>query len=165
MPIGVLAFALLGGLQTCECSSWDDAPGVLWTGCAPLRLSEIPEVAAPALWFTRDEPLLLAENVTPFPAAHPCDDPSEGAVVYYQVTELVHRGQPLERPIDRDPNGFTKIDNMVLKFFFYYPQDFGLGGHVHDLEAVEFHLFLEERDGCYRLRMDSAEALVHGSRW
>ena len=157
--------------QPCDCTSspswpsWDDAPGVLWAGCSSLVIPQIAELAAPALWFTRDEPLLLIDDATPIPTNHPCDAPSDGAVVYYQVTELVHRGAELTRPEEEDPEAFSKIDNFILKYFFYYPEDFGLGGHHHDLEAVEFHLFLERRDGCYRVRMQSAEALAHGSRW
>ncbi len=161
----VWAAPTVDGAQPCECASWDDAPGVLWAGCSPLVLPQIAELAAPALWFTRDEPLLLLDDATPVPTNHPCDAASESAVVYYQVTELIRRGAPLTRPEEEDPQAFAKIDNMVLKYFFYYPEDFGLGGHEHDLEAVEFHLFLERRDDCYRVRMDSAEALAHGSRW
>ena len=150
---------------SCECESWDDAPGVLWAGCSPLTLPQVAELAAPALWFTRDEPLLLEENARPIPTRHPCDAPTDKAIVYYQITELVRRGDELTLPVEDDPEAFRKIDNAILKFFFYYPEDFGLGGHKHDLEAVEFHVFLEENDGCYRVRLDTAEALAHGSRW
>ena len=151
--------------QPCDCTSWDDEPGVLWTGCSPLVLSEVAALAAPALWFTRDEPLLLAEDFKRVPENHPCDTPSDEAIVYYQVTELVREGDALTREQQEDPAAFGKINNLILKYFFYYPEDFGLGGHKHDLEAVELHLFLEDNEGCYRVRMESAEALAHGSRW
>ena len=51
-----------------------------------------------------------------------------------RLAELVHRGDPLTRPEEEDPEAFSKVDNMILKYFFYYPEDFGLGGHIHDLE-------------------------------
>ena len=150
----LLAVALpaLAGAEPCECTSWDDEPGVLWTGCSPLVISQVAALAAPALWFTRDEPLLLAEDFKRFPQNHPCDTPSDEAIVYYQVTELVREGEPLTRDQQEDPAPFARINNMILKYFFYYPEDFGLGGHLHDLEAVELEIFLEESEGCYRVR-------------
>ena len=159
----LLAASLASPSQASTCTSWDDEPGVLWTGRVSLSLPQVAELAAPILWFTRDEPL-IREGVA-VPAPHPCDAPAEGAVVYYQVTELVRSGPPLPLPLEDNAVLFDQIDHLVLKYFFYYPRDYGLGGHTHDLEAVELHLFLQERDGCFRVRMDSAEALAHGSRW
>ena len=43
----VVAVAGIARAQPCECASWDDTPGVLWTGCAPLVLPQIAEVARP----------------------------------------------------------------------------------------------------------------------
>ena len=147
----------------CPCGNLPREPGVLWTGSEPIGVNEIVRLAAPILWFTRDEPLLDEEGVVP--QAHPCDDPSDHAIVYYQVTEIANRGDSVTLPPEDDPDFFEKVDSMILKFFFYYPQDFGLGGHVHDLEATEFEIVLEEDSGCYRVRVERVKALAHGNNW
>jgi hypothetical protein len=147
----------------CPCGNLPVKPGVLWTGSEPIGVTEIARLAAPILWFSRDEPLLDLDEV--FPQAHPCDEPSDHPIAYFQVTEIANRGQSVVLPPEDDPDFFEKVDSMILKFFFYYPEDFGLGGHVHDLEATEFEIVLEEDSGCYRVRVERVESLAHGNRW
>jgi hypothetical protein len=148
----------------CPCLD-EEEPGVIWRGTEPIGLAEIAHLAAPALWFSRDEPLLKREG-TAIPKAHPCDDPSTGPVAYYQVTQIAYRGGvEVGRPEEDDPDFFEKVDHMILKYFFYYPEDFGLGGHLHDLEAVEFQVDLEREAGCYQLQIEEVTALAHGNRW
>src|SRR5262249_30449430 len=120
---------------------------------------------APVLWFSADEPL-LEEGQGPIPSAHPCDAHSDHAVVYYQVTRLTYRGEkPVERPEEDDLEFADKVESFVLKYYFYYPEDFGVGGHIHDLETAEFEVWLEHEENCRRVRLASIEALAHGSRW
>lgn len=152
----------------CTCTS-DDArglgTGVLWQGTEPLGLADIAALTAPVLWFSADEPL-LDPAFPPVPSAHPCDEPASGPVVYYQVTRIAYRGeQPVTRPEEDDPAFFDKVDSLILKFFFYYPEDYGAGGHVHDLESTELEIFLENDGPCRRLRVARVEALAHGNRW
>ena len=150
---------------TCELAPAVGIPGVVWQGHESLGLRRIAGLLAPALWFSGDEPL-LAEGQPPIPAAHPCDAPADRAVVYYQVTELTYRGNtPVGRPEEDDAAFWDKVESFILKYYFYYPQDFGVGGHPHDLEAVEFEVWLEGDGNCRRVRMASVEALAHGSRW
>jgi hypothetical protein len=138
-------------------------PGVVWQGRERLSLREIAGLLAPALWFSADEPL-LAEGQPPIPNAHPCDAAADRAVVYYHVTELTYRGDtPVGRPEEDDEAFADKIQSFILKYYFYYPEDSGVGGHPHDLETAEFEVWLEGDGTCRRVRLASVEALAHGS--
>jgi hypothetical protein len=88
-------------------------------------------------------------------------------VVYYQATAIVLRGQErVEGTGETDPRFFDKVDHFVLKFFFYYGEDFGLSPHPHDLEAINVLVELERTDdGCLRIRVTRVEGLAHGVDW
>ena len=59
-----------------------------------------------------------------------------------------------------------KVESLVIRYYFYYPEDFGVGAHPHDLEVAEFTLFLEQtEDGCYRLRLSRVVGFAHGIDW
>ena len=140
-------------------------PGVVWQGTETLSLREIAGLLAPTLWFSADEPL-LAEGRPPIPSAHPCDVAADHSVVYYQVTELTYHGDtPVSRPEEDDPAFADKAESFILKYYFYYSEDFGVGGHPHDLEAAEFEVWLEGDPSCRSVRLASVEGLAHGSRW
>ena len=140
-------------------------PGIVWQGHERLDLPQVAGLLAPALWFSADEPLLTEEH-PPIPTAHPCDRSGSGAVVYYQVTELTYRGEaPVGRPEQDDATFADKVESFILKYYFYYPEDSGVGGHTHDLETAEFEVWLEGDDSCRRVRLASVEAQAHGSRW
>ena len=141
-------------------------PGVLWRGPSPdLGLRDIAILAAPILWYSRDEPLLRSDNPI-IPEAHPCDVASTTPVVYYQVIEIKNRGdEPVTRPEEDDPRFFEKVQSLILKYFFYYREDSGVGGHPHDLEAVEFEIFFDETETGVQVRLATVTALAHGSRW
>jgi len=139
--------------------------GVVWQGRERLGLRQIAELLAPVLWMSADEPL-LGEGHPPIPTAHPCDVHGDRAVVYYQVTRLTYRGHvPVTRPEESDEAFADKVESFILKYYFYYPEDFGVGGHVHDLETAEFEVWLDGEGDCRRVRLASVEALAHGSRW
>ena len=140
-------------------------PGVVWQGHERLGVTQVAGLLAPALWFSTDEPLLTDEH-PPIPTAHPCDRAASGAIVYYQVTELTYRGEaPVSRPEQDDDAFADKVESFILKYYFYYPEDSGVGGHTHDLETAEFEVWLEGNDSCRRVRLASVEAQAHGSRW
>jgi hypothetical protein len=141
------------------------SPGVVWQGPEHLGLREVAGLLAPVLWFSADEPL-LAEEHPPIPTAHPCDAAADHPVVYYQITRLTYRGNtPVGRPEQDDAEFSDKVESFILKYYFYYPEDSGVGGHTHDLETAEFEVWLEGDGGCRRVRLASVEALAHGSRW
>jgi hypothetical protein len=139
--------------------------GVVWQGAERLGLEDIAALVAPVLWFSADEPL-LDETAPAIPSAHPCDTPSTGPVVYYQVTRISYRGSiPVTLPIDADPAFEEKVLRLVLRFFFYYPTDAGVGGHTHDLESIGVEVVLGGEGACQHVRVARVEGLAHGSRW
>ena len=146
-----------------------DSPiGVVWQGPPPAPdLPALARLLAPILWYSSDEPLILKRPGTPIPHAHPCDSPSSKPIVYYQATAIVLRdNERVEGSGETDPDFFSKVDHFVLKFFFYYDEDFGLGPHPHDLEAVNILVELERTDqGCFRVRATRLEGLAHGVQW
>ena len=175
LAIGGAAIAALGLLLPAQARAQASAAtclpatpgsvGIVWQGAQPLTLLQIAGVMAPALWFSPDEPL-LGEGLPPIPSAHPCDRPADHAVVYFQVTEIAYRGEvPVSRPEEDDPAFADKVESFILKYFFYYSEDSGVGGHPHDLETVEFEVWLEGSPDCRRVRVASVEGLAHGSRW
>jgi hypothetical protein len=148
----------------------DQTPtGVIWQDQGPPPdLPTLARLLAPVLWFSSDEPLLvLRARSASIPMPHPCDEPSHGAIVYYQATRIVLRGdEQVVGTGEDDPRFFEKVDHFVLKYFFYYDEDHGLRPHRHDLEAVELLVHLEHtREGCYRVRIERVEGHAHGLRW
>lgn len=156
---------------TCTCPEPFDAatpPGIVWQGPGPEpSLPALAHLLAPVLWFSSDEPLLVLRPGEPIPQPHPCDAPARGPVVYYQATEIVLRGEArVDGTGEADPRFFEKVDHFVLKFFFYYDEDYGLGRHPHDLEAVNVLVYLEYLPGgCLRVRVPRIEGLAHGLDW
>lgn len=152
----------------CSCSSADTeslGTGVVWQGVESLRLADIAALTAPVLWFSSDEPL-LAPEYGPVPRAHPCDAPASEPVVYYQVTRIAHRGDTrVSRAEEDEATFFDKVDKLTLRFFFYYPEDVGRGGHVHDLEGVDLEIALDTAGPCRRVRVVRVEGMAHGNRW
>ena len=146
----------------------DSPTGVVWQGRPPAPdLPALARLLAPALWFSSDEPLILKRPHNPIPHSHPCDTPSDRPIVYYQATAIVLRDEErVDGSGETDPDFFEKVDHFVLKFFFYYDEDFGLNPHPHDLEAINVLVELDRTDeGCLRVRATRIEGLAHGVSW
>lgn len=163
----VAVFAPAAGAEPCACGDPEDDEGygIIYSDTDVPSFREIAEMLAPILWFSPDEPLLQQEK--PFPSAHPCDVPADGPVVYYQVSEVVLRGQePVVEPIESDTRFFEKVRLMSLNMFFYYPRDIGMGGHEHDIEGAIFEVALERQgNGCNVVRLLLVKASAHGQPW
>ncbi len=170
--MGLLALSSsLASAQECECPdplNREREPGVIWRGPQPVALAEVAAIAAPILWFSPDEPLLYGEGGLP-PEAHPCDpEPAESSVVYYQprIIRLFSGDEPLTEPVETDPDFFSKVASLNLRYYFYYREDVGVGGHMHDLEVAECHIVPSRSlDGCYELRVSRVVGLAHGVDW
>ena len=168
----VIVLSLPGPLQAgCDCpdpyEKGQEEAGILWRGEKPLTLAEIARIAAPILWFSSEEPLLALRQGLPDP--HPCDpEQTTDGVVYYQpyIIRLESKDRPVTEPLEDDPAFFDKVTSVLLRYFFYYREDSGLGGHMHDIEVAEFHLFAEKfSDRCYQLRLSRVVGLAHGVDW
>ena len=155
--------------QTCDCVAPGDPgfeAGVIWQGRRSLSLPEIASLLAPILWFSSDEPLLV-EGQGPLPQPHPCDLDQSKPVVYYQVRGIrLSDSSPVTLPEEEDVEFWDKVTSLTIRYFFYYREDRGFGGHHHDLETTEFEVRLEStRDGCHRIRLMKAVGFAHGLDW
>jgi hypothetical protein len=69
-------------------------------------------------------------------------------------------------PVQDDPRFFEKVENFTVRYYFYYREDIGMNGHVHDLEVAEFEISLARTErGCYQVRMTRVTAFAHGTDW
>jgi len=159
-----LSFTLLvagSAHAACDCPEPADTLGIVWQGDHPLTLREVAELVAPVLEFSPDEPLFRRAGA--IPAAHPCDRPATGPVVYYQTRALFHRGAELPLPLDHVADFSDRVRTLYLRFFFYYPEDLGTHGHRHDVEGVEMEIDFERVGACRTLRLDRTRAFAHGA--
>lgn len=140
---------------------------IIWRGEEPeLSLPDIVGLAAPILWYSYDEPLLL-KGEFPFPHPHPCDTPSDTSVVYYQVIRIILRGHDeVTIPEQDDTDFFRKVENFTVRYYFYYREDVGMNPHTHDLEVTEFEIALDQMDdGCWHVRIVRVTSFAHGTDW
>jgi hypothetical protein len=160
------------------CCESDD-PRVIWFGDTPtLTFAEIAAHVAPILWFSPDEPLLSGlerPGQINIPMAFPFEQDAGRPVVYYRVREVAQGSDtgPAITPDPRDRGGtavhLDRVTTLDLDFFFYYPSEEGLGGHVHDVEALEIKVVVLRQPRCdecrYGLALIHANALAHGLSW
>ncbi|BCS31369.1 hypothetical protein TBR22_A05690 [Luteitalea sp. TBR-22] len=116
-------------------------------------LDHLARLGGPILWFSPREFLLLERRTSDAPGS--ILQPGAGRTVYYRIREVRLRGgspQP-KLPDDmqiadpdatwqsRDPaRPIESLDRIFIQYFLYYPEDRGIGGHAHDLEALELQV-------------------------
>ncbi|MCY3837880.1 MAG: hypothetical protein OXH09_04405 [Gammaproteobacteria bacterium] len=127
----------------------------VWIGHHPqASVADIALRVAPILWFTPEEPHVLANH--PTPSALPCDpDGSSAPVVYY-------------RRVGSSSATLYPEDSLELAYYFYYLHDYGAGCHSNDLELATMHLVMHAtRDGSppYVVSLERIVGHAHGSRW
>jgi hypothetical protein len=155
-----------------------DAPRVAWYGTeATLSLSELAAACGPVLWFSPDEPLLDGKTrpeAIDIPTAFPFEGPTDRPVVYYRLRTILTDGggEPLDRSLSRDPEALLHLEHVTaidLDYFFYYPSEEGLGGHLHDVESVEMKLAVLRIEGCencsWAIFVQRINAKAHGVLW
>lgn len=78
------------------------------------------------------------------------------------------RADPLTGDLD-----LTTLRSVAIRFFFYYPLDIGVGGHLHDLESAQV-LVVFDKPRCtnaalcekaYRARIRFVSGAAHGVGW
>jgi hypothetical protein len=159
------ALAILG--PAAAAGAQEPEPGVLWEGKqAGLGVADIAAIAAPALWFSADEPFILAGDRA-LPHAHPCDTDSATGVVYYQVTRIRLRGgDPVGFPPQDDPFFLDRVGSFTIRYFLYFRKHFGSVERNHDLEAIDIDVVIEPlRGGGHRLRVARVAGLARGTQW
>lgn len=127
----------------------------VWIGHHPeASVADIALRVAPILWFTPEEPHVLAS--LPTPSALPCDpDGASAPVVYY-------------RRIGSSSATLYPGESLELVYYFYYLHDYGAGCHSNDLELATMHLEMHAtRDGLppYVVSLERIVGHAHGSRW
>jgi len=182
----VAALLLTGIAATADAQTLGPRFGtVLWSSCEgrspeaptgdpPITLREIAVRARPALWFSRDEPLLDLDG--PLPREWPRRDPRRATpedLVYYRITkiksasdddDLVRAFQAQLAPerrryisaeqanpealadIPLDDALIRQLKEIVVRYLFYYPNELGTHSHPHDLESVELRIVFERAD-------------------
>lgn len=158
---------------------------VVWASCegdaagastddGPISLHEVAVRARPALWFSRDEPLIDLDGPLPreWPRRQERDATPED-LVYYRITkiksasedeELVRAFQQRMAPDQRgsitaeranpeaiaevplDGDLLRQLKEFVIRYMFYYPNELGAHSHAHDLESVELRIVVEDAD-------------------
>ena len=157
---------------------------VLWAACEgaaaaastddrPISLHEVAVRARPALWFSRDEPLIDLGGPLPreWPRRQARATPED--LVYYRITKIKsassdgdlarafqERMTPALRPyvtaeqanpeaiadLPLDVSLVRELKEVVIRYLFYYPNELGAHSHVHDLESVELRIVFEGAD-------------------
>jgi hypothetical protein len=148
---------------------------IVWSGRDSLMTIEnLAAHCAPVLWFSPDEPLLgdTEGKDLRLPRPFPFEEDPGGPVVYYRVRNLIVTGEEETAYMsDSADRGKSVVDlsNVVavdLDFFFYYQAEAGFGGHVHDVESVEFKILIWRRPQCadcpFNLVVTRAVGKAHG---
>jgi hypothetical protein len=160
-----------GGLAECDCPApnarQEESGFVIWRGAEPIGLGELARLAGPILWYSSDEPLFLnAGAIYPLPDPHPCDPAGGQGIVYYQVKAIVLAGsEHVTLPEQDDPDFMRKVESFVITYYFYYREDLGMDGHIHDIELCKMQILTEQRTGCYEARIKLVVGLGHGVTW
>jgi hypothetical protein len=142
-------------------------PGLLWHGKqSGLGLSDVAAIAAPVLWFSSDEPLIL-QGERALPHAHPCDTGSAQGVVYYQVTRTKLRtGVRVGLPPHEDPFFLDRVEWFTIRYYFYFSRHFGSDARAHDLAATDIDVAVDHlAENGYRIRVTRVAGLVRGTDW
>ncbi len=110
------------GPVRCACDG-EGEPGFGWRGPAPsLSKAELAGLAAPALCFSTEEPLL---GEGPLHARHPCD-PHEGAPVVYHRLESAKLRSSAGALAPDAPGLMERASELLIRYFFCYPSDAGV---------------------------------------
>ena len=150
-------------------------PGLVWYGTSPsMTFQDLASYCAPFIWFSGDEPLLSfgEEPLIQIPMALPFDRPAGGAVLYYRVTELIGRlpqaGEHFyETASDKAACELhlDRITDIKLHYFFYYPEETGVGAHPHDYETLEMNLRVLRDGPTFGIQVTLVVAHAHGVVW
>jgi hypothetical protein len=153
----------------------------------PLTFERLARMAAPILWFSPRE-FLLVESHDVQPTATPLDGSSAAGVVYFRIRQIrlkdpdTARSPTLRTDSTALQNGTSpwdctlgsqlpldELDRVTIRYFFYYKEDRGVGGHLHDLEGLELQVRIRRacwKGSCaYSALLESASGASHGVAW
>lgn len=165
-------------------------PGTFWcaavggvSGLDPngpkLPLRELAERAAPILWFSPDEPLRPRKKI---PEPLPGDKSAGAPVVYYRVSRIMDEvggNKKFKADTADEADLFLKgLNEVTIRYFFYYSEDKGLHGHVNDLESLALDISFtrmtaaaekaedeDDKVAYYVAHLKTAVGAAHGVAW
>jgi len=166
----------------------------------PFSFDRLAHITAPILWLSPREFLLLEDKKLFSPGL--VESTAEGRTVYYRIREVQLKKPTAGSNIlsvhdDRIRNSrltwsqakadlpLYQLDKVFITFFFYYPEDRGVGHHPHDLEALEVQVRFQracerhtdktgvitkiqrsDSDNCWLAAwLESASGSAHGVGW
>jgi hypothetical protein len=162
-------------------------PGVVWWGTDRyMTAKRLVSYAAPVVWFSPDEPNLQGAEGPEIrhPEAFTFEEPADGPVLYYQVTDLQVREsaeeseafQRNEQDIDASRIDLRSVVGLNTSFYAYYQTEEGLGAHLHDVEPAEFRMAVlrgtdvtayvgDCPDDLYLISVTRSSGKAHGLVW
>lgn len=189
-PILIIVFLIMQSLVTWgqnkhESSKYNEETEktgyiIFWEGTDPIMtVGELAAYCAPIFWFSPDEPELknLNGKEIKIPSAFPFEAESANPVVYYQLKEILIRGDNISEAYkaDQDNIGNSKIDlsrisGIGIDYNHYYKFEVGLGKHNHDTEQAQFKIFVQKHINesgiaSYQLGLLQATAKAHALPW
>jgi hypothetical protein len=162
-----------------------------------LSLRKLAELGAPILWFSPRE-FLLRERIAATTLPSPVGADAGPRAVFYRIREvrlkspaagparfdhdisaespILRRLRDIDAPWGCAAGGsldgelpLQELDQIVIRYFFYYPEDRGIGGHAHDIESLELRLRVRptcDGDACYHsVQVETASGSAHGVGW
>src|SRR6184192_2705873 len=145
---------------------------LIWRASDGLAFSlrTLADFAAPILWFSPDEPLLRGGLKLPQPL--PLQHPPAGATgapshVYFNVPLVSFRNTPQCATLARDPHWpdldldwddrppvpgtpiaaeyppLDCVEQIKIRYFFYYDSEVGVGAHSNDFESLQVNIKVE----------------------
>jgi hypothetical protein len=121
-----------------------------------MTLEQLVSYVAPVLWFSPDEPTLQRRSGQDIrmPTTLPFEPAADAPVLYYQVTTM--DGLPGEDAatlqVDRSHKeqsivDFDKVTALRIKYVAYFPEESGVGQHLHDIEPTEVRVVVGPANG------------------
>jgi hypothetical protein len=155
--------------------------GRLWAkGDGTFTFETLARLLSPVLWIAADEPLRSKGVEGPIPLPIPNSASAAATnVVYYRIHSVTLRSLNADSDAlrakalttawsfdvsdDDEILDARSLVEVVIRFYFYYPEDLGFGAHAYDLEALEVHL--EVGPNPEELRIARIVASAHGVSW
>ena len=174
--LATLAFFLIGSF-TLQAQCLVEKDGIIWKGNDEyISFKSLAEYAAPMLWFSPDEILLYDENEKKqLPNPFPFDDNETGPIVYYKFRTVygLNKLTSIKNPESLNPDlkvlDLTQVKAIDLDYMYYFLEEFGTTGHLHDIESVMLQIRVIETVDCpeykYAIVVTRVTGRAHGNQW
>ena len=148
---------------------------ILRTNQQVFTFDSIAVLAAPLLWFSPDEPGLAQGDYIVLPQPFPFAKPSTVPIVHYKVKRIYTQQKRIRFRSSEDVEDrsslidLSSISGLELEYYCYYPNESGVGGHIHDIESIAFQIQVYTHPDCpghrYSVEIKRIIARAHGLYW